>query len=334
MTRAVLVAALLVLAIGWHRGLPGGRPPARCIDAHRAWATPAFRDDQTFAAIEAYSGAIARRSTRCSPTSGVAKPTSSARSRRPRRWRRATSARRPSLDPDRRRGRSRNSGDASVPAASLATARPRRTERCARHRRPVAARRLQAGARAVSRRRLRRRHGQPPSRRFALDDRIGGRLLPARPLPARERAVDGRCAGGARTGRLPSNPASIPVREELAELYALGRSPPDELEQLQLLAGLRSDADRAAGGFGHGARPRSPPRRARGPHPEQRPRADAERASRSTPRSAVSGWMARARAMTAPRSSKRSRRCRARHRIRTRAAEVLTPTAARAAARR
>ena len=88
-------------------------------------------------------------------------------------------------------------------------------------------------------------------------------------------------------------PGMIPAREELADLYGSLDRRTDELEQLQMIAGLDRDHVGAAGGDRPGARARRP-LGPRGAHAGRRARAQPERAARSTARSARSGSNARA----------------------------------------
>ena len=170
--------------------------------------------------------------TRCWPTCGAARPTSgAASSRRPR----ATSARPPTLDPTATRPLE-ELGDVLY-QRSGSTARPRRTTR-PEARRPLG-RASATSWRWRSYRDRRPRRARWRRSRQTLDARrpAGRRALPARPVPARPGSGPPR-----RSTRFERAvalaPGLIPAREELADLYgSLGRRT-DELEQLQVIAGL------------------------------------------------------------------------------------------------
>ena len=121
-----------------------------------------------------------------------------------------------------------------------------------------------------------------------LDDRLADAhyLLG---LCLREQDADGRGAARRSNSAVALAPGLIPAREELADLYAsLGRRA-DELEQLQVLAGLDRRSRRAAGrvGLAHAARR---PRGSRRAHARQRARAHT-RTSRSIYRALGQVWL-------------------------------------------
>jgi len=239
MTRAVLVAALLVLAIG-------GTVVYQAAARQRSYETliargdAALRDDQTFAAIEAYSGAIELRSD--SMLAYLRRgETYQRRGDRgdldlaARDFRTAAS-----LDPGSMRSQE-ELGDVLYQLHRYDRA-AEAFERCARIDDRL--------ARVVFKLALARYHNGDFDAAMAsavqalrLDDKISGAYyVLGLSLREKGRADD---ALTALEKAAAVEPASIPVREELAELYGSLERRSDELVQLQLLAGLdRSHPER------------------------------------------------------------------------------------------
>jgi tetratricopeptide (TPR) repeat protein len=239
MTRALLVAALLALAIG-------GTVVYQAAARQRAYETriargdAALGDDQTFAAIEAYSGAIELRSD--SMLAYLRRgETYQRRGDRgdldlaARDFRTAAS-----LDPGSTRSLE-ELGDVLYQLHRYDRA-AEAFERCARIDDRL--------ARVVFKLALARYHNgdfdaamASAAQALRLDDKISGAYY-VLGLSLREK---GRTADAlaALEKAVAVEPASIPVREELAELYASLDRRSDELVQLQLLAGLdRTHAER------------------------------------------------------------------------------------------
>ena len=232
-----ILPVLVVLAVavaGRRRRVPGGGPRPRIPAAARPRRRRARPTTRRSAPSRPTAAPSRCGPTRCSPASGAVRPISGAATSTPRP---TTFARRPRSTP-RRRGRSKNSATSCTRcSATGAPPKPTRARWPSTIARPASATSWPCRATAPA-------SSTPPSpprhetARLNDSDRRG--VLPAGPLPARPRGGPPRRS--TRSSR-PSRcrPASSPRAKNWPTSTPAQSRRADELDQLQVLAGLDRD---------------------------------------------------------------------------------------------